>query len=226
MERTRKYNVVSLIMNLLIVFFTVESVLYSFRNDIVRDPDWFGFEGIHSLRFFTVLSNIFVAIAALLMIIHNVKNLIHDTYDYPEWLIVLKHVATTAVAVTFTTVALLLAPSYAIVHKGYFTLFLGNHIYMHLLSPVLAIISYIFFECAKPVSIKQTLLSLLPVALYACLYITMVIFVGEANGGWPDFYNFTFGGHKWTIPLSAIGMLLVTFGLSTLLAKLHNKMIF
>ena len=223
MEKVRKNNVISLIINICIVFFVGISFFDGFRQDVIRDPDWLGFEGIHSLRFFTVLSNLFVAISASIMIVYNIKNLVHDTNYYPSWLIVLKHTATSAVTLTFVTVVLLLAPSYAIVGKGYFTLILGNHIYMHVLSPVLAIISYVFFERSYFVKFKQTLWALLPVFLYAILYTTMVIFVGEANGGWPDFYNFTFGGHSFVIPFSIVGMLFVTFIISFLLAKWHNN---
>ena len=223
MKNIRKKSVFSLIINLSIIFFTFESTLYSFRSDVIHDPDWFGFEGIHSLRFFTVLSNIFVAIVAILFLVQNIKNIINDSYNCPEYLIVLKHCATTAVTVTFVTVALLLAPSYAIIGKGYFTLFFGNHIYMHFLNPILAILSFILLECSHKVTFKKSLYALLPVILYAILYTTMVIFVGEANGGWPDFYNFTFGGHNWVIPLSIIGMLLLTFMISLLLTKWHNR---
>lgn len=225
MKELRKYNVASLILNLFIIFFTFEGFIDSFRANIIRDPDWFGFEGIHSLRFFTVLSNLFVAIVAVLIVIYNVKNIVKDEFNFPNWLIILKHVSTCAVAVTFTTVALLLAPSYAIVGKGYFTLFLGNHIYMHLLSPVLAIISYVVLERSHKIKFKKSLWALLPVALYEILYVIMVVFIGQANGGWPDFYNFTFGGHVYAIPLSAIGMLLLTFLLSMFLAKIHNKFV-
>ena len=222
MESLRKKNTFSLIFNLCIIFFTIESVIDSFRTDIIRDPDWFGFEGIHSLRFFTVLSNIFVAIVATVILIYNIKNIIHDSYEYPKYLIVLKHISTSAVAVTFVTVALLLAPSYAIIGKGYFTLFLGNHIYMHVLNPILAIISFVFLENSHKIKFKKSLLGLLPVGIYAILYTTMVVFIGEANGGWPDFYNFTFGGHNWVIPFSIIGMLLMAFIISIIISRWHN----
>jgi len=223
MENIRKKNVISLIINLAIIFFTIESVWYSFRTDVIRDPDWFGFEGIHSLRFFTVLSNIFVAISSFVTIIYNVKNILSDSYNYPSWSTILKYVSTSAVTVTFTTVAVLLAPTYAIVGKGYFTLFVGNHVYMHLLTPILAIITFSFFETSKKIEFKKSLLGLLPVILYSVIYITMVIFIGKENGGWPDFYNFTFGGHNWVIPFSVIGMLLLNFCICIILAKCHNK---
>ena len=210
-------------MNMAIIIFAVISEIESFRTDVVRGEMWFGFTGIHSFRFFTVLSNFFVAIVAVMVIVRDIKNLVHDSYDYPTWLITLKHVATTAVTITFLTVLLFLAPSFAIAGKGYFTLLLGTHCYMHVLNPVLAILSYVFFESCHNINLKQSLYGLLPVAIYAVIYTTMVVFVGEANGGWPDFYNFTFGGHNWVIPISATVMLMANFIISLLLSKWHNK---
>ena len=209
-------------MNLAIVFFTIESVAYGFRKDIIHNPDWLGFAGFQSLRFFTVLSNIFVAIAALIMIIYNVKNILDENKEYPNWLIVLKHTATTAVAVTFITVLLILAPGYAYMGKGYFTLFSNNSFIMHFLTPIMAIITFVFFECSKKVSFKKSLFGLLPVILYSILYTIMVVAIGEANGGWPDFYNFTLGGKIWMIPISIFTMYFLAFALSTMIAKLHN----
>ena len=223
MKKQRISNIYSLICNLSIIYFTIDAVWYSFRTDVIRDELWFGYTGVHSLRFFTSLSNIFVAIVAIMLLVKNIKNLVRDKYEYPHWLITLKHVATTAVAVTFVTVVVLLAPTFAVMGKGYFTLFFNNNLFMHLLTPLLAVLSYVFFEREKPVKFAESLWALLPVGLYSILYTTMVVFIGEENGGWKDFYNFTFGGHAWMIPISAIGMLLLTFGLSSLLFFCHNK---
>ncbi len=223
MEKIRRNNVVSLIMNICIVLFTTHCMIETFRTDIVRDPKWFGLSGIHSLRFFTVLSNLFVAIVGIVIIVYAIKNLIHDTNNYPKWLTLLKHISTTAVTLTFVTVVFFLAPTYVTMGYSYFDMFTGNNFYMHLVTPLLAIISFVLFEPLHQVTTKNNFWVLLPVALYSIMYFVMVVLVGEENGGWADFYNFTFGGHNWAIPLSATGMLLVTFGLGFLLLKLHNK---
>lgn len=223
MKKFRIFNLVSLILNLSIIYFTISGVIYCFRSDVIREEEWQQFIGIHSLRFFTVLSNIFVAIVALMLVVYCIKNLVNEKYEFPKWLILLKHISTTAVAVTFVTVVVLLAPSYAISGKSYFALFVHNNFFMHFLTPICAAVSFVWFETPHTISLKQSLLAILPVALYSVLYTTMVVFVGEANGGWPDFYNFTFGGHNWIIPISAIMMLALTFGLGTLLMHLHNK---
>ena len=225
MKKMRIHNIVSLVCNLLIVVFTLDAFYYSFRTDVIRDEFWFGYTGIHSLRFFTVLSNLFVMIVCFMLLIYNIKNIVHDKYEFPKWLITLKYISTTAVSLTFLTVVAFLAPTFAVIGKGYFTLFEHNNFFMHFLTPVLAFTSFVFFERNQKLPFKQTWLAILPTTLYAIVYTTMVVFVGEANGGWADFYNFTFGGHMWVIPISASVMLLVTFGLGVLLRVFHNKRI-
>ena len=51
---------------------------------------------------------------------------------------------------------------------------------------------------------------LLPV-LYSILYFYEVVIVGAENGGWADFYGFTFGGNNKLVPFSCIGMYLATY---------------
>lgn len=225
MKKLRVHNLISLICNIIIVAFTIDAFYYSFRTDVIRDEFWFGYTGIHSLRFFTVLSNLFVMIVCFMLLIYNIKNIVHDKYEFPKWLITLKYISTTAVSLTFLTVVAFLAPTFAVIGKGYFTLFEHNNFFMHFLTPVLAFTSFVFFERNQKLPFKQTWLAILPTTLYAIVYTTMVVFVGEANGGWADFYNFTFGGHMWVIPISASVILLVTFGLGVLLRVFHNKRI-
>ena len=58
--------------------------------------------------------------------------------------------------------------------------------------------------------------------MYAVIYVTMVIFIGENNGGWYDFYGFNIGGF-WYI--SCVAVILASLGLAALLRLIHNKMI-
>lgn len=222
MKKIRLQNLLSLVCNLLIVVFTIHAFWYNFRTDVIRDEFWFGYSGIHSLRFFTVLSNLFVMLAAAIMLVYNFKNVIGDKYVFPRWAVAVKFVATTAVAVTFVTVVVFLAPAYAIIGKGYFKMFVNNNLFMHLLTPLLAIFSFVFFEHVPKLKFSKVWLTLIPTALYSVVYFVMVVLVTEENGGWIDFYNFTFGGHNWAIPLSAIGMLLMTFLLGLALWSSHN----
>ncbi len=223
--KKRVFNICALLINFAIVIFTIDAISYNFRSDILRDPEWFGFTGIKCLRFFTNLSNIFVAIVAAIIVVFTVRNIVKDKYDFPQWLINLKFVATTAVSLTFLTVAIFLAPLFAMNGKGYFTLFMHNNFLLHFLSPVLAIISFVFFERRDKIKFNTTILAIIPTILYAIVYTIMVVFVKPENGGWPDFYGFTFGGRMWAAPISAIAVLLVTFAIAALLRFSHNKFV-
>ena len=72
--RKRLYNVLSLVVNMMIVFFICDAVYYNFRTDITRDNAWFGFTGFKSLRFFTNLSNIFAGIIGAILVIYAIIN--------------------------------------------------------------------------------------------------------------------------------------------------------
>ena len=149
MKRERVFNVVSLILNICIVIFVSMMMWIAFRSDFVHDDAWFGFTGWQSLRFFTVLSNIFLAITCIIMIVFNVKNIVHDTYRFPKWAFILKFMGTVATTVTLLTVVLLLAPMWELQGDGYFTLFEHNNFFMHFVNPVLGLITFIFLKEIK-----------------------------------------------------------------------------
>lgn len=225
MKNKRILNVLSLIFNICIVFFTVYAISFNFRNDIVRDESWFGFIGLKSLRFFTNLSNIFVAIASSILLAFNIKNLVKDEYSYPKWLILLKFTSTVAVTVTFLTVVFFLGPLTAIYGEtGYFSMFAHNNFFLHFLSPVLAIVSFILFERLDDFKFKYTVFGIIPIFLYSIVYFIMVVLVGETNGGWPDFYGFTFGGYSWAAVISVIVMFSATFAFAVCIRALQKRL--
>lgn len=223
MRKERLLNVLSLIFNLLIVVITIYAMWYNFRTDVIREETWFGNDGWKCFKFFTVLSNVFVAIVSFILLFYNVKNIINDTFILPKLIFALKFVATVSVALTFITAVLFLGPYVTFYGKSYFSMFTGNNFFMHLITPLLAIFGLIFCEQTDRFSFKNTFWGLLPTALYSIVYVIMVVFIGEENGGWNDFYGFTFGGHMWAAPLSAIAMLLATYGCASLIWFLHKK---
>ena len=220
MKNKRRDSVISLIINLCVVIFVAMIMWINFRSDFVHDDAWFGFTGWHCFRFFTVLSNIFLAITSIIMIVFDVKNIVNNKYEIPKWATILKFMGTVATTVTLMTVVLLLAPLWEINGDGYFTLFRNNNFFMHLVNPVLGIITFIFFERTKEFKLKNVLFGLLPTFVYSILYLTMVF-----TGVWPDFYYFTFGGYMWAAPISAIVMYLLTFTYAFLIWFFQRKWI-
>ena len=221
----RKLNVAAIIVNLTLFILTAYSVAHSFRQDIVRIPEEVNgttltdFTGIFSFRYFTNLSNAFVAITAAIMLFFNVKNTIKDDYAFPKWIAALKYCATCTVALTFFTVALFLSPLMAFYGKNYFTLFKGNGFFLHFFLPALAVCCFTFFEKSPDIPFQCTYLALLPAIAYSIVY-TLMVAVFKV---WPDFYSFTFNERYWSLPITITAMFALSYGVSVLVFFMRKK---
>ena len=187
--------------NSIIFLFTVACFLLGFRKEGIWDLS----AGLHSLRYFTILSNLLNAVAAVLVAI----TVTEQGLPFGVWL--LKYVAAAAVTVTFVTVMVFLGPT-----LGYKSLLEGSGFYYHVTGPLLAVISFCFLERFHALDFPLLLLGLLPVVLYEVLYAWKVLFCPEERR-WEDFYGYTKGGH-WL--LSACVMLLGTVMICVLLSCL------
>lgn len=165
--------------NILIFVITAISFLFCFR----KDGRWDLRAGKKSLRFFTILSNLFCAVSALLWVLSS---------SYWAWL--LKYVGTVAVTVTLLTVIFFLGPN-----MGYKPLFSGKDLYLHLCGPLLAIVSFCFMECQFALSFSLSLLGILPVIIYGFVYLVEVVILKN----WEDFYGYNKDG-KWKISMAAM----------------------
>ena len=165
--------------NILIFVITAISFLFCFR----KDGRWDLRAGKKSLRFFTILSNLFCAVSALLWVLSS---------SYWAWL--LKYVGTVAVTVTLLTVIFFLGPN-----MGYKPLFSGKDLYLHLCGPLLAIVSFCFMECQFALSFSLSLIGILPVIIYGFVYLVEVVILKN----WEDFYGYNKDG-KWKINMAAM----------------------
>lgn len=222
---TRKTNLTALMINLTVVIITAYSVAHNFRTDVVRDIKSVNgsalsdFTGLASFRYFTTLSNAFAAVAAAIMLVFNVKNAAGNNYYVPKWALVIKYVATCAVALTFTTVALFLSPVLTTLGQSYFTLFSGNGFFLHFLIPVLCIVNFIFFENHPDLHFNYAYLALLPTVLYAAVYAIKVAILKD----WPDFYSFSPTGNGKALPLMIVAMCGLSFIVSTAVYVIRKK---
>ena len=168
-------STISFFMNIIIVVVTAILVFGLFR----RDGKWDLGRARNAFRFFTVQSNTLCAISALFLLL----------YPDAEWTYYLKYIGTCAVTVTMMTVLLFLGPVF-----GYQYMFKGSDLFMHLLTPLFAIVSLCVFE-GKGMSLAASFLGLLPVALYAPLYLYKILLEPKEKR-WDDFYGFNRNG-KW-----------------------------
>ncbi len=154
------------------------------------------------LRYFTALSNLLCAAASLAVVIARICG------SVPQAVLILKYVGTAAVAVTFVTVMVFLGP---FVHD-YKILLSGADLWLHLICPVLAIVSLVLWD--KPAApFGVVLLGVLPVLLYGAFYLYHVI-LAPSEKRWEDFYGFNRSG-KWYVSL--VCMLSGSFVISAVL---------
>lgn len=215
----RKRAAVSAAVNALIIIFAAYSL------------GWFWFatgdgnmavRGARSLIYFTNLSNLLAACTAVPVLAHDLRIVKGRETELPLRVYTAKFTGACSVAVTFLTTALFLAPVFALKGGNYFWYFAGNTFFLHFLTPVLAVFSAAALENAKGFDRRHAMWGLLPVVLYSIVYLYEVVFVGPDNGGWADFYGFTFGGNLSLAPVSAAVMYAATAVICLALYGLHR----
>lgn len=205
---SKRNNIFSLISNVLNVIFVTASIVGFF---VATGSGNMQVAGAKCFMYFTIDSNILAAVSSLCMCVFSVAHIKDDKLEIPKWLSLFKFVGTTAVTVTFLTVIFFLGPT-----MGYGLMFAGSSLFLHLINPLLCIISYVCFEKSAELPTKYSLLGLLPTAIYGVVYVTMVVFLQK----WQDFYGFNVGGF-WFISLPV--MLAATYLFAICLWKAHKK---
>lgn len=184
-------RIASIIINAAIFVTTFIIAVSHFREN----GTWQIRSGLKQFRYFTVLSNDFCAIAALMMAISQLVG------NVPQIVFWLKYLGTVALTLTFLTAFLFLAPF----KGGYKKWFGGDNFYAHLTTPLLAILSFCLLE-RRRMSFQTAMTGLLPVLLYGAVYLYKVL-LAPKDRRWEDFYGFNIGG-KW--PITYVVMLVVT----------------
>lgn len=168
---------------------------------------------IGMLRFFTVESNIFMGIIALLFVLK--KELTKTDY-------ILKLMSTSAVTLTFIVVFTYLG---FVTKGGIVSLLQNSNLFFHLIIPVLSIINFIFFENTdKLKSLKNSFYGIVPAFIYSIFYISNIIFHMENGKVSPvyDWYWFVQNG-VWTSVIVVPIIFTLTYIISLVLWKLNKK---
>ena len=171
--------------------------------------------GLKTYKMFTVLSNIFCAISSFAIIPYAIDGIRKKEYSLPNWVVIFMMTGTTAVTLTFLVSLFILAPV-----KGFVLIFSGSRFFLHGLCPILNILAFCVFVTSHKITIKESLFSIIPVAIYAIVYFIMVVAIGKVNGGWEDFYGFATRISPW---ISGTLILPLTFGIATLIRLWHNS---
>ena len=214
--RTKNRQRAGIFAQLVFIFFTVWSVrdmfIYSGQGNmqVARSVIF---------RYFTIDSNLLCAAGCIVSVILLIASLQgHGISERIRSAVMLfRYAGTCAVTVTMMTVLLFLGVLY-----GYPAMFAGWNLWLHLLGPLLAIISFLWFERDGTIPERRHLIwSVLPVIVYGAVYLAMVVFIGQEKGGWPDFYGFNIGG-RWYI--SYVMMIAGTLLIGAVIRKLRKSL--
>lgn len=209
MKKDRIRALLSMLFNLLAAILTAVSIASFFT---AGGEGNMAVAGTRCFIYFTIDSNILAALTCLLMVPYDIR-MLKNGDEFPRWTLVCKFIGTSAVTLTLLVVLLYLGPT-----MGYPAMFAGKNLYLHLICPLLAIVSYVFFEHDGSGEKRSSLPGVIPTFIYANVYLVMVIVIGKENGGWADFYGFNLGG-MW--PLFYIGLNAFSYGISVCLNKLN-----
>ena len=144
--------------------------------------------GLSSLKYFTVLSNLFEGIACLIWL-----------YNKDEEI---KYFAAVSVTLTFVVVITFLGPLY-----GYVAMFSGVSFWMHLIVPLAALFEVLFWNKEK-FDMRDNLLACVPMGIYGIYYLGNNIINGI--GEWP-YINDWYGFLTWGYPVGFLIYFIVLF---------------
>ncbi len=210
-------------MNIIIVIFTILASILMFTgikfmhgNEVVLASTKLGM-----FRFFTVDSNLFMGIIALLFTIEEYKLFKNKISNISKKLYIYKLMATTAVTLTFFVVFTYLGP---ITKYGITSLLMNSNLFFHLLIPLLSIFNFILFEKNNKLVFKDALYGLVPTVLYAVFYLVNVLIHMEGGKVSPiyDWYWFVQNG-VWTALIVVPIIFGITYTISLLLWKFNKE---
>ena len=213
---------ISLVLNIIIVLFTIFATIVMFTGFKFMDGgSLLESTKLGMFRFYTVDSNLVMGIIALIFIIKEIE-LLTGKIDYiPSVMYILKLIGTVGVTLTFLVTFGYLAQ---IAKGGALAMIQNSNLFFHLLTPLFSIITFIFFEKTDKLKYKYTFLGVSSTLIYTVYYAINVLVHMENGKVSPlyDFYWFVQGG-MWQIFVVIPLMLGITYGISTLLWK-FNKM--
>lgn len=214
---------ISLIINIIIIILTIIASIIMFT----------GFKFMHGyetvlestrigmFRFFTVDSNMFMGIIALLFVIEEKKLLDGKINEIPVKMYILKLMATTGVGLTFLVVFMYLGP---ISEGGIPSMIMNSNLFFHLIIPVLSMINFMFFERTSKLKFRYSFCGVIPMIIYAVYYLINVLIHMEDGKVSPihDWYWFVQNG-VWTALIVVPMILVFTYMISLVLWRANKK---
>lgn len=169
--------------------------------------------GFGSLRYFTMLSNLFAGFTAIAWLVSTGRS---EDGRASERVERIKYIAAASVGLTCAVVLFFLGPLY-----GYPAMFAGYNLPFHLIVPVIAILEIIFLSDAAYTR-RDNLLAVIPPLIYGIVYLANILINGI--GEWPDtndWYFFFYWGYPVGMLIYAV-ILTATWLIGLLMRKLQR----
>ena len=196
---------------------TFACCMYAVAGGLMEDPSVLTPErGNQLFRLFTVNSNFFSAIGASLMIPYAVEGVRKKRFTYPKWIQLIQYSGAICTTLTFLFALFLIMPT-----RGFALAFTRMNFWLHLVCPLMTLILLFSVEADMRLSLRESLICLIPFFIYASVYLVMVVLIGEANGGWRDIYRLA----TYLPPaISAPLMLMLGFGVASGIRAIYNRL--
>ena len=164
-------------------------------------------------QWFTTISNSITCLAACMITPFAVEGYRKKFFSLPKWVTVFLYmgmVSTTLTMIVSVGFISRVDPAFAL--GGYNT-------YLHIVCPVMVIISFFMIESGYLYSVLDAVLAVIPTFMYTIVYIIEVIVVGEQKGGWEDLYHVM---EYVPAPVAAVAVPAAAFGVSMLIRLINN----
>lgn len=170
---------------------------------------------INLFQYFTIDTNSITALASAMIIPYAIEGFRKKRFYCPKWALIFYYSG------TMCTTLIMIFAVFVISRVDIVNAFGGYNFYLHLICPTLILISFFLMESNYRFTIKDAALTVIPVFIYAIIYIYEVVIKGESAGGWEDIYYFTIYAH---FMVSFVAMLTISFLLANILRFLYNKL--
>ena len=177
------------------------TVFLSWGNLTFFSSGFMSSRNFSSLKYFTILSNVFEAIVSIIWLWKKDEQL--------------KYIAAVSLSVTFFTVLFFLGPT-----MGYAAMFGGTCFWLHGAVPIASIAEFIYFD-EEPVSKKDQVLACMPLLIYGTVYLGNNLINGI--GEWPntnDWYGFLRWGYRTGLAIFTV-MIILAYNVAGILKKLQ-----
>ena len=213
--------IVSIILNAAIIIMAVVGLTFPLLG-----INWMGLPysttGTVVIVLFTYQSNVFMIVPAAFLIVYEFLLLRGKITVIPTFVYATKLALSVGVTITLLVVLFFLAPMN---EYGYFASFANSSLFFHLLLPLCAIVSFVFFENTKSVKFHLVFLGMIHMVLYMLAY-TIFVFSnleGGAINPYYDFYGF-FSAGIWMTPILFMIFLSLSFFVSLVLWHFNRKL--